>query len=43
MKKVFGKDLIALWVCLAALIYAALSLNTSLNLLVNNEREKDKK
>ena len=41
MKKVFGKELIVLWVCLAGLICAALSLNTSLNQLVNNGQEKD--
>ncbi len=39
MKKVFTKDLIVLWIALAALICAALSLNTSLNLLVGGEQE----
>ena len=39
MKKVFGKELIVLWVSLAALICAALSLNTSLNQLVGKEQE----
>ena len=41
MKKIFEKDLFLLWFCLTALICVALSLNTSLNLLVNNEQEKD--
>ena len=31
MKKLFSKELIVLWVSLAALIFAALSLNSSLN------------
>ncbi len=39
MKKVFTKDLFILWLSLAALICAALSLNTSLNLLVGEEQE----
>ncbi len=39
MKKVFGKELFVLWIALAALIIAALSLNSSLDLLVNNEQE----
>ena len=39
MKKVFTKDLIVLWIALAALICAALSLNTSLNLLVSGEQK----
>jgi len=39
MKKVFGKELIVLWISLAALICAALSLNTSLNRLANKEEE----
>ena len=37
MKKVFGKELFVLWIALAALICAALSLNDSLNQLVDNE------
>lgn len=39
MKKVFSKELIVLWISLAALICAALSLNTSLNRLANKEEE----
>ncbi len=39
MKKVFTKDLLVLWIALAALICAALSLNRSLNLLVEKEQE----
>ena len=39
MKKVFGKELIVLWIALAALICAAMSLNTSLNQLANKEQE----
>ncbi len=31
MKKIFRKDLIVLWIALAALVLAALSLNASLN------------
>ena len=31
MKKLFSKELIVLWVSLAALVFAALSLNSSLN------------
>lgn len=38
-KKVFGKELFVLWLCLAALICAALSLNASLEKLV--EKNKD--
>lgn len=38
MKKVFSKELIVLWISLAALIVAALSLNTSLNQLVSKEQ-----
>lgn len=34
MKKVFGKELVVLWVSLAALVLAGLSLNKSLNRLV---------
>ncbi len=34
MKKLFSKELIVLWVSLAALIFAALSLNSSLNQLL---------
>ena len=37
MKKIFSKELIVLWVSLAALIIAAISLNSSLNLLVGKE------
>lgn len=40
MKKVFTKDLIVLWVALAALIIAALSLNSSLNRLVGKEEQE---
>ncbi len=39
MKKIFSKDLIVLWISLGALICAALTLNTSLNLLANKEQE----
>lgn len=39
MKKVFGKELIVLWISLAALIIAALSLNSSLNRLVAKEQD----
>ena len=39
MKKVFSKELLVLWLSLAALICAALSLNTSLNLLGKKEQE----
>ena len=39
MKKVFSKDLIVLWIALAALICTALSLNASLNQLVSKEQE----
>lgn len=38
MKKV-GKELIVLWVALAALVLAATSLNTSLNELANKEQD----
>lgn len=38
MKKVFGKELIVLWISLAALICAALSLNDSLNQLTDTEQ-----
>ena len=38
MKKVFGKELIVLWISLAALICAALSLNASLNELTDKEQ-----
>ena len=40
MKDVFGKELFVLWFALAALIVAGLSLNASLNKLVN-ENEQD--
>lgn len=39
MKKVFTKELIILWIALAALICAALSLNASLNLLADKGKE----
>lgn len=39
MKKVFSKELLVLWLSLAALICAALNLNTSLNQLANKEEE----
>ncbi len=38
MKKVFSKELIVLWLSLAALICAALSLNGSLNQLADKEQ-----
>lgn len=41
MKKVFGKELIVLWISLAALICAALSLNDSLNQLAEKEQGND--
>lgn len=37
MKKIFSKDLIVLWISLAALICAAISLNSSLNQLSEKE------
>jgi hypothetical protein len=37
MEKTFTKELFILWFALAALICAALSLNTSLTLLVDKE------
>jgi len=37
MKKIFSKELIVLWISLAALIIAAISLNSSLNQLVSKE------
>jgi hypothetical protein len=37
MKKIFSKELTVLWVSLAALIIAAISLNSSLNSLVGKE------
>ena len=39
MKKVFSKELLVLWFALAALICAALSLNTSLYLLTEKEQK----
>lgn len=39
MKKVFGKELVVLWISLAALVCAAMSLNTSLNQLVSKEQD----
>lgn len=41
MKKLFGKEMIVLWVSLAALVCAALSLNGSLNRLVKEEQGDD--
>ncbi len=41
MKKIFSKELIVLWLSLAALICAALSLNSSLNLLAKTKQEWD--
>ena len=41
MKKVFGKEMIVLWVSLAALVCAAISLNDSLNQLAENEQGND--
>jgi hypothetical protein len=41
MKKLFSKELIVLWLALAALICAALSLNTSLNQFASNESEDE--
>ena len=38
-KKTKKMDLIVLWIALAALICAALSLNRSLNQLINKEQE----
>ena len=40
MKKVFTRELIVLWVALAALIIAALSLNSSLNRRVSKEEQE---
>ena len=37
MKKIFKKDLIVLFISLAALICAAIALNSSLNLLADKE------
>ena len=39
MKKIFSKELLVLWLSLAALICAALSLNSSLNLLAKTKQE----
>ena len=41
MKKAFGKELIVLWISLAALICAALSLNDSLDRLAKKELDND--
>ena len=41
MKKVFGKEMIVLWVSLAALVCAAISLNDSLNQLAEKEQGND--
>ena len=38
-KKTKKMDLIVLWIALAALTYAALALNRSLNQLINKEQE----
>ena len=39
MKKLLTKDLIVFWIALAALVLAVLSLNASLNKLVDYEEE----
>ena len=39
MKEVFGKELFVLWLSLAALIIAGLSLNASLNKLANTDAQ----
>ena len=39
MKEVFGKELFVLWFSLAALVIAGLSLNASLNKLVNTDAQ----
>ncbi len=39
MKKTFTKDLFVLWFALAALICAALNLNSSLNKFADKEQE----
>ena len=39
MKKIFSKELLVLWLSLAALICAVLSLNSSLNLLAKTKEE----
>ncbi len=39
MKQIFTKDLLVLWIALAALICAALALNDSLNQLTEKEQE----
>lgn len=41
MKKVFGKELIVLWISLASLICAAISLNGSLKQLAKKEQDSD--
>ena len=41
MKKVFGKEMIVLWVSLASLVFAAMSLNDSLNQLAEKEQGND--
>ncbi len=41
MKKLFRKELIVLWLALAALICAALSLSASLNRLAGIEEEQN--
>ena len=41
MKKIFTKDSFVLWLSLAALICAALSLNTSLQKLADKNQEKE--
>ena len=38
MKKVFGKELVVLWISLAALVCAVMSLNASLNQLAGKEQ-----
>ena len=41
IKKTFKKDLFVLWFALASLVVAGLSLNTSLNLLVEKEGSEE--
>ena len=40
MKKVFSKELIVLWISLAALVVAAIELNDSLNALADKEQKE---
>ena len=39
MKKIFSNELVVFWIALAALICAAVNLNTSLNLLAREKQE----